>query len=272
MSFSDRHYFALAVIGYGISALYSVFLYRRGFRQDNRVNYLVLAASFIPHSVAMIMRGFSLARCPVNNLYEAMTFIMWTIVGSYLIIGIWRRLRFLGAFASPFLLAMGIFALMPALDVHGPKPEFKNGMASLHASLILLSYGAFGLSFVASIMFLSQEHDLKFHKLRAVISLLPPIERLEKVINRLLVTGFLLLTAGLLMAPFLMFKAYGVYFRPDPKILWSVFVWALYGALLAMRWFFSHGGRKFAWGAIGGFSFVLLTFWGFNLLSSVHNP
>ena len=46
-------------------------------------------------------------------------------------------------------------------------------------------------------MYLSQEHDLKFHKLRAVFSLMPPIERLEKAINGLLFTGFILLTAGL---------------------------------------------------------------------------
>lgn len=261
----------MAVIGYSISALYSVFLYRRGFRQDNRVNYFILLTSFVPHTVAMVMRGFTLARCPVNNLYEAMTFIMWTILASYLVIGVWRRLRFLGAFASPVLLAMGVFALMPALDTpHGPAPVFKGGLASLHASLILLSYGAFGLSFVAAIMFLSQEHDLKFHKLRAVISKLPPIERLEKVINRLLVAGFFLLTVGLALAPFITSDKTGLW--RDPKTLWSVFVWVLYGGLLGMRWYFSHGGRKFAWGAIGGFSFVLLTFWGFNLLSSIHNP
>jgi ABC-type transport system involved in cytochrome c biogenesis permease subunit len=271
VSLSDRHYFALALIGYGLSALYSLFLYRRGFRQDNRVNYLLLACSFIPHSVAMFLRGFSLSRCPVNNLYEAMTFIMWTIVASYLVIGLWHRLRFLGAFASPFLLGMGIFALMPALDVRGPKPEFSNGMASLHASLILLSYGAFGVSFVASIMFLSQEHDLKFRKLRAVISLLPPIERLEKVINRMLVAGFILLTVGLALAPFIIGHSQAPVWR-DPKTLWSAVLWLFYGALLAMRWMFSQGGRKFAWGAIGGFSFVLLTFWGFNLLSGLHHP
>ena len=37
-------------------------------------------------------------------------------MAAYLVIGLLPRLRFLGAFASPVLLAIGVFALMPALD------------------------------------------------------------------------------------------------------------------------------------------------------------
>ena len=270
---ADRDYFLIAVIIYGISTVYSVFLWRKGFRQDDRICYAVLALGFIFHSTALIQRGFSFSRCPVNNLYEAITFVMWTILASYIAIGFWRRLRFIGAFASPILFGIGVFALMPALDVRKAEPEFATGaLASLHAALILLSYGAFGISSIAAIMYLTQEHDLKFHKARAVRALLPPIERLELIGGRLLLAGFVLLTAGLSMAPFLMKEEYGVYLRPDPKIMWSVFVWILYAGLMVARWWFSQRGRRFAWGTIGSFSFVLLTFWGVNLLSGVHHP
>src|SRR5688572_4081977 len=177
--FTDRHCFALAVGVYGLSTLYSIFLWKKGFSRDNRLNYLLLSVAFLLHTLAMVKRGLSFSRCPVNNLYEATTFISWTIVTSYLLLGVWNRLRFLGAFVSPFLFALGVFALMPQLDVRGPKPEFSHGLSSLHAALSLLSYGAFGLSCAAALMYLTQEHDLKFHKLRAVISRLPPIERLE---------------------------------------------------------------------------------------------
>ena len=88
---TDRNYFALAVLGYGLSALYSVFLWRKGFRQDDRINYVVLALSFVFHTTAMVMRGFSLSSCPVNNLFEAMMFVMWTIVATYLVIGFFPR-------------------------------------------------------------------------------------------------------------------------------------------------------------------------------------
>lgn len=144
---TDRHFFLLAVILYGLSTVYSVFLWRKGFRTHDRVNYLLLLAGFVLHFKAMLMRGLTFDRCPVNNLYEAMIFVDWTIVAAYLVIGIVPRLRYLGAFASPVIFAIGVFGLMPSLDTrYRAKPQFDNGLVSLHAALTLLSYGAFGLS------------------------------------------------------------------------------------------------------------------------------
>jgi len=270
--FIDRHFFLLAVIVYGLSMVYSVFLWRKGFRQDNRVNYLLLLLAFGLHTTAMVKRGFSLNQCPVNNLYEATTFITWTIAAAYLVIGLWSRLRFLGAFASPVLFAIGVFALMPPLDPPlGPKPEFTGADASLHASLILLAYGAFGIAAVAGLMFLTQEHNLKFHKLRAMLTLFPPIQRLELITSRLVVAGFVLLTIGLAAGAQLPRPA-GTSFFQDPKVLWSGLLWVVYLGLLIARWGFAQTGRRFAVGIIGAFAFLVLTFWGTNLLSTIHHP
>lgn len=252
--------------------VYSVFLWRKGFRQDNRVNYFLLLAGFGFHLAAMILRGFSLQHCPVNNLFEATIFATWAIVAAYLVIGLWARLRFLGAFASPVIFALGIFALMPSLDpAHGPKPEFTGAGPSLHASMILLAYGAFGLAAVAGIMFLTQEHDLKFHKLRAMLSLFPSIQRLDLVTTRLVLAGFILLSIGLEVGAHLPRPA-GTHFYDDPKVIWSGILWLVYLGLLVARWRFGQSGRRFAVGVIGTFAFLALTFWGTNLLSTIHHP
>lgn len=275
MWFTDRHYFLLAVILYGLSTLYSVFLWRRGFRKDDRVNYLLLLGAFALHTTAMIQRGFSFNRCPVNNLYEAMMFVAWTIVAATLLVGLFHRFRFLGAFAAPIVLGISVFALMPSLDrPQGPKPDFHTDWGTVHGALILLSCGAFGLGSIAGGMFLMQEHDLKFRKSRAVFSLVPPIQRLERVMSRLLVAGLALLTAGLALSPLLVRERQNpaVHYEGDPILFYSVFIWAVYAALLIMRWRFGQGGRRFAWGVICSFAFLLLTFWGFMLLSPLHNP
>jgi ABC-type uncharacterized transport system permease subunit len=269
---TDRHFFLLAVIAYGLSAVYSLFLWRKGFRKGDFINYGMLLAGLILQTKAMFMRGLTLKECPVHNLYEAMTFVDWTIVAAYAVIGLWPRLRYLGAFAAPVIFAIGVFALMPGLDpAHtGQPPTEANAMISLHAALTLLSYGAFGLSSVAGVMYLSQEHDLKFHKLRAVFAVMPPIDRLEKITSRLLWSGFLLLTAGLALIPFLFKNRSEFHLASDPKVVWSALVWCLYLALLVLHGRFSQSGRKFAWGAVASFAFVVLTFWGVNLLSPTH--
>jgi len=271
---SDRHFFLLAVVIYGVSMVYSVFLWRRGFRQDNRVNYLLLLGAFVLHTTSMFQRGYRLNHCPVSNLYEATTFAAWAVVAVYLVVGLWPRLRFLGAFASPILFAIGVFALMPRLDAPpDPRAQLMDLGTSLHATFIMLAYGAFALSCAAALMYLTQERNLKFHKLQAIFSLLPSIQRLEAVVGRLMFSGFLLLTFGLVLGVYVLAQAPNMEaYRGDSKVLWSALVWLLYLGLLLMRWKFAQGGHRFALGAIGSFAFVLLTFWGSNLLSSIHNP
>jgi ABC-type uncharacterized transport system permease subunit len=267
---TDRHFFMLAVILYGLSAVYSIFLWRKGFRLHDRANYFLFLAGFALQIKAMLMRGLLLGQCPVNNLYEAFAFVDAAIVGTCLFIGLWPRLRFFGAFAAPVVFAIGVFALMPGLDVHAAKPQFNMDLVSFHAALTLLSYGAFGLGFVTGIMYLTQEHDLKLHKLRAFFSLIPPMGRLEKILHCLLWTGFALLTAGLAVIPFLLQQRSETHLAADPKVVWSALVWIFYLSLLVLHGRFHQSGRRFAWGAVAAFAFLLLTFWGINLLSPTH--
>jgi HemX protein len=272
--FTDRHFFLLSVMLYGFSMVYSIFLWRKGFRRDDYVNYLGLLCAFALHTTAMVLRGFRLNHCPVTNLYEATTFAMWSLVAVYLVLGLWPRLRFLGAFASPVLFAVGVFALMPSLDLeHDSRPGAPVAWTSIHAALMALSYGAFGLSSVAALMYLSQEHNLKLHKIKALFALLPSIQRLEVVVSGLLVSGFVLLSIGLVIGAYDLSRLDHPHsYRGDPKIVWSTLVWLIYAGLIVMRWKFAQGGRRFALGAVGSFIFVLLTFWGTNVLSPLHNP
>jgi len=77
--FTDRHLFCLAVLFYGSATLYSVFLWRKGFRRDDWANYFLLATGVALHTGAMLQRGLTLRSCPVNNLYEATTFLLWAL-------------------------------------------------------------------------------------------------------------------------------------------------------------------------------------------------
>jgi ABC-type transport system involved in cytochrome c biogenesis permease subunit len=268
---TDRHFFLLAVALYGLSAVYSVFLWRKGFRRDDHANYLLLLAGFALHTTAMFKRGFSLNACPVNNLYEAITFLLWALALACLAVGLLPRLKFLGAFASPVLFAVGVFALMPSLDPpHGPKPDFSNWLTSLHAATILLAYGAFGLGAVAAGMFLTQRHDLKAHKLRAALSVFPSIQRLEMISTRLVFAAFILFTIGLAAGRELPRPAGAAYFL-DPKVIWSALLWLAYLEMQLAHKFFGRSSRNFAIGVIIAFVLLLLTFWITNLDSPLHH-
>src|SRR6185436_16429327 len=119
---------------------------------------------------------------------------------------------------------LGVFGLMPALDTTGSRFEAGAAWLSLHVALFALAYGAFGLSCIAAVMYLTQERDLKLHKLRALLAHLPPIQRLETVSSGLLLTGFVMLTAALVVSFFGVERIDFQHWRQDPKIMWSIFV------------------------------------------------
>ena len=259
---------------YGLSTIYSVFLWRKGFRRDEWVNYFLLAAGVALHTLAMTKRGLTLQSCPVNNLYEAMTFLLWALGLACLVYSLLPRFKFFTSFTAPVLFTVGVFALMPSLDPpHGSKPEFSGAIRSLHAATILLAYGAFGLAAVAAGMFLMQRHDLKVHKLRALLSFLPSIQRLELITFRLVAVGFVLLTIGLAAGSQLPRHEGRPYFS-DSKVLWSALLWLVYLEALVAYKFFARPSRRFAIGVIIAFVFLLLTFGLTNKFSPIHqdNP
>ncbi len=268
---TDRQCFGVAVVLYGISALYSIFLLRREERRDNRLNYLLLLAAFGAHTYAMILNGFSLDRCPINSLFGATALLSWIIALAYLVVGVTRKLRFLGAFAAPLLFGVGVFAVITPRDVGQNMPSFTGGLLSLHVALFILAYAAFGLSALSGAMYLAQERDLKLRRMRALFSLMPPIQRLELITGRVLAAGFVMLTIALFVSVLFVRQQETSLTPGDFKVLWSGFVWAIYLGLIGMRWKVWRG-RRFAIGAIGAFAFVLLTFWGSSLMSPSHRP
>ena len=146
-------------------------------------------------------------------------------------------------------------------------------LRSLHAATILQAYGAFGLAAVAAGMFLMQRHDLKFHKLRALLSLLPSMQRLEMITLRLVAVGFGLLTIGL-VAGWNLPRPEGKPYFSDTKVVWSSLLWLVYLESLVAYKFFGRSSRRFTIGAIVCFALLLLTFGLTNKFSPMHqdNP
>jgi hypothetical protein len=190
--FTDRHFFLLAVAVYGLSTVYSVFLWRKGFRKDDHVNYLLLLAAFLLHTVAMVRRGFSINHCPVNNLFEATVFIAWSAAAAYLVIGLLPQ----AAVSRRVCVAGAVHHRRVCADARRwtrrtARPRNFSGALTQPArgdhpaGLRRVRPRRGGGGHVPD-----QQHDLKFHKLRAVLSLLPPIQRLEIVTSRLVLAGF----------------------------------------------------------------------------------
>jgi ABC-type transport system involved in cytochrome c biogenesis permease subunit len=86
-----------------------------------------------------------------------------------------------------------------------------------------------------------------------------------------IISGFTLLTVGLI-AGFVYAKSiWGKFWSADPKEIWSVITWLIYAILLHERLTVGWRGRRSAVMAIVGFMVVLFTFLGVNFLLKGHH-
>ncbi len=228
---------------------------RRGVYRHSWTAFGLVAAGFLCQTLFLYWRGQGLGRCPITTPFELLTFTGWSMTLFYFVVGSAYRLSLLGAFTAPLAFALQFTALLKP-DIASTPGRPTGGMwTEMHATLSLLAYGAFGLAFVAGVMFLIQDRLLKNHTGMRLVRTLPPVRHLSRALKRLLVTGTILLTAGIA-------SAYGMEIRPPASklvIVWCV--WAAYAMLIGYEYSRGMSGRRAAWAAVACFVLALASLW-----------
>jgi HemX protein len=248
----ERYWLAAASFCFLLSFGHTLFALGSGTFRPARFNLASMAAGFIFESVFLFQRGQVVHTCPITNLFEVLVFLSWSIVLIYLLVGPAYRLSLMGAFTSPLVLVLLLFALFSPIDVAAPRGAH-NPWIEFHAALSIIAYGAFGLACIAGVMYLVQERQLKSGRISELLLNLPPITDLGAVNGRLVLTGFVLLSvafgAGLAAGISVTGIKAGVSFA----------IWTLYGTLLAMDHMRLLPTRRIAAGSVAIFILALVT-------------
>jgi ABC-type uncharacterized transport system permease subunit len=230
--------------------------------RHSRKNLMAIFAGFLFQTGFLYVRGQALGRCPLTNLFEVLVFLSWSMVLFYLLIGPAYRLSLLGFFTSPLVFIFQLFALLMPWDAPTRLRTAPNAWLELHAAVSVMAYGAFALAGVAGVMYLVQERQLKTHHLKSIFYHLPPICDLATANKRLVFTGLILLTIGL-VAGFAM----GNVAAHAAKITWSSVVWLLYAFLAGAEWWRRISPRRAALLSVGAFALLLVTLSGLTFIS-----
>lgn len=236
---------------------YAAWALRHGQYRPGTWKLGVMATGLVFQTLFLHWRGQEIGGCPMSNPFELLTFISWSIVLLYFIIGPAYRLSLLGVFTSPLACIFQTAALLRpeawAPAVRRASPGF---WPELHAALSLVAYGAFALACAAGIMFLIQDRQLKRHLTASgVFRQLPPIHYITRAIRGLLLTGTVLLSVGIV-------SAYQMDQRPPASklaVVWAV--WALYAGMLAYDYWRGMSARRAAAAAAVGFLFPVVSLW-----------
>jgi ABC-type uncharacterized transport system permease subunit len=259
----DRALLAASTFCFLFGFAYTMFVLGSGRYQPSRFNFAAMLTGFGFQTAFLCVRGHALNACPLTNLFEVLIFLSWSMVLLYFVVGTAYRLSLLGVFTAPLAFIFQTFALIAPLD--SPPALRARRVAQpwleTHAAISIIAYGAFALACVAGVMYLIQERQLKTHRLRGIFFYLPPIADLSIAINRLILTGFVLLTAGLLT---------GLAVRGHvewSKVTWGIGVWLIYGGILQADKWRRVTPRRIAQLSVAAFSITLATLWGLNFIA-----
>ncbi len=235
-------------------------------------SYRILVAGFVVLTLHLFREYWILGTMPVLTLKSALCFFAWIIIGVYLVFQLRFRLMILGSFVSPLAaILMILSSAMPGGET-AVRPIFKSLWLWIHVGTAFLGDGIFAVAFVAAIMYLIQESQIKRKRFGTLYSRLPSLQTLDSINHYSLLYGFPLLTVGMITGAIYAQHALGSYWRWDPKEVWSLITWLFYAALLHERIAVGWRGRRAAIMSILCFALLLFTFVGANVwLSDYHS-
>jgi cytochrome c-type biogenesis protein CcsB len=231
-----------------------------------RCSYWILVTGFLFHTIFLAYRYYLLGAAPVLDLKSALSFFAWSIICVYLIIQSRFKLMVLGSFVAPFAAFLMIISSAMPWSEEPVKPLFKTLWLTIHVGTVFIGDALLAIAFLAAIMYLIQEYQIKQKRLGAIYSRLPSLATLDRINYYSIIYGFPFLTVGMITGSVYAQYALGNYWHWDPKEVWSLISWLFYAALLHQRIAVGWQGRRAAIMAIVCFSVLLFTFVGVSLL------
>jgi cytochrome c-type biogenesis protein CcsB len=213
-----------------------------------------------------------IGHAPLSNLYESLVFFALTAGVIYLFVELKYKNALIGAFVMPIaFLAMAYASLSPNISdrIEPLVPALKSNWLIAHVVTCFFGYAAFAVAFGMSIMYLIKSRNPE--KNSGITGYIPKLDLLDELTHRMVLFGFLFLTGGIITGAIWANTAWGTYWSWDPKETWSLITWFIYATVLHARLMRGWQGKQIAYLSILGFSAVLFTYFGVNLLPGLHS-
>jgi ABC-type uncharacterized transport system permease subunit len=216
-----------------------------------------IAHTFLLQNALHLENGINL------NILTTGSLISWLVV-LVLIISSFRQ-RVDNLFIAVFPMAALLILLDGLISTPEPKP-YASGVIS-HILLSILAYSIFTLAAFQAILLNRQSHALKHNISGSLLNSLPPLQTMERLLFEMLWTGFILLSVSLLTG--FIFVDNIVEQHLVHKSFLSLVSWLIFATLLIGRIFWGWRGNKAIRWTLGGFTSLMLGFFGSKLVLEV---
>jgi ABC-type uncharacterized transport system permease subunit len=262
----------LAVLAaYLIAAIHSILAFVNKRRSLQRVAGWSIAVGFVLHTAALITDWAVDGHYPLFFLRETLSFLAWALVAFYAVVLYRYRAQAVGAFTMPLISVLTFVALLINSDPNTSPAAFSTTwLFPIHTTLLIFAYAAFFIVFMASVMYLVLERELKLKNFSAIFHRLPSLTTVNELATTSAAVGLTLLTLGIVTGMIWSWSRNGRIWHNDPKEIFAVLTWLLYFILAIYRSTAHWRGRRAAWLGVLGFVLVLCTFLGAPLFGGYH--
>jgi cytochrome c-type biogenesis protein CcsB len=232
-----------------------------------RIAYALTVLGFAVHVLGLVLRGIAAARAPWANMFEFAVTGTAIIVGVFLVVGLFRNVRYLGAYITGLTtLLLMLAAVNVYVDVIPLPPALQSGWLVIHVFVAILGTGFFALGAGLSIAQLLQaRRELGTTDKPRFLRAFPSSDVLENLAYRVNVIGFAFWTFTLIAGAIWAEHAWGRYWGWDTKEVWTFIIWVVFAGYIHARATRGWRGAPSAWLAIVGFAAVLFNFTVVNL-------
>jgi len=229
----------------------------------------LIAASRAASIAAVLALGFLLLRhglatrtFPVGNRFDTQLFSCAILAILAIAIDLVRNLPVLSVGAAPFCFMAVLIAATLGQPTTGGVVAPASPLVGLHIVATLVAYGLFALAFLAGLLYLVEQRQLKTGGSTLILGFMPSLETFYKLLVNSLTLGVALLTLGTVVG-YLFARKQDLPpgWRTDPKVLLTTVTWVAYLAVLGLALAPGFKGRRTALAAVGCFVFVMCTLW-----------
>ncbi|WP_066292763.1 cytochrome c biogenesis protein [Bacillus sp. FJAT-29937] len=260
------------VVLYALSVLLYFIDFLHHNRKANRIAFWLLAFVWLLQTVFLFLYMMKTGRFPVLTIFEGLYFYAWVLITLSLALNRFLRVDFIVFFTNV------IGFIIMAIHTFAPVQYESNVMAQkliselllIHITVAILSYGAFSLSFVFSVLYLIQYDLLKRKKWGPRLLRVADLSKLDKTSYVLNVIGVPMLMISLILGVQWAYIKVPDMIWYDSKVVGSFVVIAAYSIYLYLKVGKGLVGNQLALWNIASFLIVLINFFLFGSLSSFH--
>jgi ABC-type uncharacterized transport system permease subunit len=163
-----------------------------------------------------------------------------------------------------------VCSLAPAvLGTSQPMPNAGEAMLAAHVIVALLAYGLLTIAALHALLLSALDRKLRTGALPPVLTGLPPLLTMETMLFRIIIGGFVLLSATVLSGLLFSEELFGMPLTFTHKNVFTLISWAIFAALLVGRFLFGWRGRVALRWTLWGFGVLVIAYMGTKFVVEV---